>query len=187
MRNLILALDSNSQPHSWLTWQDAITLKCKNLIQYEFGEDEFRFRGGMSRISGEQSVVDISSIIVLKSKFPYKNRVPTLTNTNLFRRDLHLCAYCGFYFNEVDLTRDHINPVSRGGLNNWTNCVTSCKKCNNKKDDMLPEEAGMMLKYVPYVPDRAEGLILQNRSILVDQMEFLKNFLPKHSRMHMLN
>ena len=42
------------------------------------------------------------------------------------------------------------------------------------------------LLYVPYVPDKAEGLILQNRNILADQMSFLSDFLPKHSRVRQL-
>lgn len=186
MKNLILALDSNSQPHSWLTWQVAVTLKCKGLVQYEMGDEDYIFKGGMSRLTGERSEIDIGSIIVLKSKVPYKARVPRLNNNNLFRRDLNLCAYCGGFFMEKDLTRDHVTPVSRGGLNTWQNCVTACKKCNNKKDDNTPEEANMILRFVPYVPDRAEGLILQNRKILSDQMDFLRMFLPKHSRMHLM-
>jgi len=38
------------------------------------------------------------------------------------------------------------------------------------------------LLYAPYIPDRAEALILSNRRILADQMEFLVAHLPKHSR-----
>lgn len=187
MKNLILSLNNNGQPHNWLTWQHAITLKCKNLVQYELGDHMFRFSGGTSRSTGKQSTIDISTILVLKAKFTYRHRVPTLTNINLFRRDLNLCAYCGKSFPEYMLTRDHVKPISRGGLNIWQNCVTACKKCNNKKDNMMPEECDMLLRYVPYIPDRAEGLILQNRGILSDQMQFLKNFLPKHSRMHECN
>jgi hypothetical protein len=58
--------------------------------------------------------------------------------------------------------------------------------CNSRKDDMTLKEAGLELLYVPYVPDRAEALVLQNRNILADQMQFLKDFLPKHSRVKKL-
>ena len=51
---------------------------------------------------------------------------------------------------------------------------------------MSLKQAGMELLYVPYVPDKAEALILQNRNILADQMQFLKDFLPKHSRVKQL-
>lgn len=186
MRNLILALNSGGQPHSWITWQEAVTLKCKGLIGWEFGDEDFMFQGGVSRLTGARSQVEVASIIALKTKFQYKNRVPTLNNRNLFRRDLNICAYCGDTFRDSHLTKDHIHPVSKGGVTSWMNCVTACVRCNGKKDNLSLKEAGLELLYVPYVPDKAEALVLQNRQILADQMQFLRDFLPKHSRVKKL-
>lgn len=183
MSALILSLNHMGQPNAWLKWQDAITLKYKGMISWEYGDKDFLFRGGRSRMTGEQSQMEISSIIAIKSKFKFKPRPVSLTNKNLFRRDLHVCGYCAKTFSEAKLTKDHIVPVSKGGLTTWTNCVTACASCNARKEDKSLEQAGMELVYVPYVPDRAEGLILQNRSILADQMDFLRDFLPKHSRL----
>ena len=45
-----------------------------------------------------------------------------------------------------------------------------------------PEEAHMQLLYAPYVPNRAEFLILANRRILADQMEFLRQHVSANSR-----
>src|SRR5690606_39739695 len=42
------------------------------------------------------------------------NHVPPLNNRELFRRDRHVCAYCGGEFSYFRLTRDHITPLSRG-------------------------------------------------------------------------
>jgi hypothetical protein len=64
----------------------------------------------------------------------------------------------------------------------WTNVVTCCERCNQRKGDRTPEEAGMQLLYVPYAPSWAEHLILKNRNILADQMEFLLAFIPATSR-----
>ena len=186
MRNLILALNSGGQPHNWITWQDAVTLKCKGLIGWEFGDEEFMFQGGVSRITGERSSVEVASIVALNSKFKYVERVPTLNNRNLFRRDLHMCAYCGKEFKDHVLTRDHIVPASKGGPTSWTNCVTACTPCNSRKDDLTLKQSGLELLYVPYTPDKAEALVLQNRNILADQMQFLRGFLPKHSRVKKL-
>jgi 5-methylcytosine-specific restriction endonuclease McrA len=80
------------------------------------------------------------------------------------------------------LTRDHIVPTSRGGADSWLNVVAACEACNHKKDDRMLEECGMELLYVPYAPNRAEALILENRNVLACQMSYLKSFLPKHSR-----
>ena len=41
---------------------------------------------------------------------------------------------------------------------------------------------GMALLYTPYVPNKAEFLILSNRNILADQMDFLLQHLPQQSR-----
>lgn len=57
-----------------------------------------------------------------------------------------------------------------------------CRECNQAKDARTPEEAGMKLLAVPYTPNLAEYLILQNRKILADQMEFLKAFARKKAK-----
>jgi hypothetical protein len=41
----------------------------------------------------------------------------------------------------------------------------------------------MPLLYTPYVPNRYEHLILQNRRILQDQSEYLLAKVPRHSRL----
>ena len=99
-------------------------------------------------------------------------------------RDQHLCMYCGGQFPGYLLTRDHLMPLSRGGADCWSNVVTACRGCNHAKGSRSPEEAGMSLLAVPYVPNRAEYLVLSNRRILADQMEFLKKRFRRSSRLH---
>lgn len=60
--------------------------------------------------------------------------------------------------------------------------VTVCKDCNSKKGHKTLKEARMELLYVPYVPNHFENMILQNRNILADQMEYLLSGVPKRSR-----
>lgn len=59
--------------------------------------------------------------------------------------------------------------------------VTACVRCNNFKSGRTPEQAGMRLIAVPFVPTRAEYIYLQGRRILADQMEFLKSHFPRTS------
>lgn len=184
MANMILTLDRNGQPLQWATWQEAVIYQAKDLVKWSMGEISFIAHGGKNRHTGEQSVITVPSIISVDSSFKMKYRTPALNNTNLFRRDLNLCAYCGRQFREEKLTRDHIVPVSLGGPNTWMNCVTACKPCNNYKGNILLEDLDMELLYVPYVPDRNEALILKNRNIKYDQFDYLKAFLPSHSRAH---
>lgn len=182
MKHLILTLDETGTPHRWSTWQEGVCYKVKDLIAWSIGNESV-YHGGKSRMTGEISTVAVPSIIAVRNKINIKRRESTLTNRNLFGRDLNMCAYCGeVHDTDHKLTRDHIIPVSKGGANSWMNCVTSCKHCNNKKDDKMLEDTNMSLLYVPYVPDRTEGLILANRHIMADQMEFLMAHLPKDSR-----
>ena len=70
-----------------------------------------------------------------------------VTNTFLFARDRYRCQYCGRAIAELRpreaLTRDHVVPISRGGLNVWRNVVTACSPCNTRKANHLPSEIGM--------------------------------------------
>jgi 5-methylcytosine-specific restriction endonuclease McrA len=105
-----------------------------------------------------------------------------LTNTALFARDRHLCLYCGQHFHKTQLTRDHVLPLSKRGQDEWENVVSACLHCNVRKGSRTPQQAGMPLLAVPYRPSWVEHLILSNRNILVDQMQFLVGHLPKHRR-----
>lgn len=183
----ILTLDAQGQPHRWISHEDAITYHAKNLVAWQLGEGQgdTTFRGGENRTTGSISTITTAPIIAVKGKAAAAKRMyktPSLTNRELFRRDRHLCAYCGKTFADLKLTRDHVIPRSKGGPDTWTNVVTACESCNHRKDDMLLEECGMKLLYVPYTPNRAEALILENRNVLACQMEYLKSFLPEHSR-----
>ncbi|HPN39686.1 MAG TPA: HNH endonuclease [Melioribacteraceae bacterium] len=86
---------------------------------------------------------------------PYKKVY--LTRKNVLRRDNFKCAYCGR--SDLQLTIDHIEPKSRGGLDEWENLITACIKCNNKKGDRTPEEAEMNLRFKPFKPTHLTFLI----------------------------
>ena len=183
---LILSLDMYGVPHRWVSWQQACFYYAKNLVAWTIGERTFTFRGGTSRATGERSSITAHSIIAIRGKAMAAKgfkQTPPLNNHELFRRDRHMCAYCGSELRYFRLTRDHIKPLSRGGRDTWMNVVTACRTCNGFKRNRLPEEAGMELLYAPYVPNKAEYLILSNRRIFSDQMEFLKQHVSAHSRL----
>ncbi|MDQ6646509.1 MAG: HNH endonuclease, partial [Pseudomonadota bacterium] len=100
----------------------------------------------------------------------------------LFARDRHICLYCGEHFNRAALTRDHVLPISKRGKDEWENVVSACLACNLRKSNRTPQQANMPLLAVPYRPSWVEHLILSNRNILVDQMEFLVSRLPRDRR-----
>ncbi len=186
MTPLILRLDVTGQPLRWIPWRVAVVLDTRSMIAWNAGDNLFTFHGGFNRVSGEQSIVTISSIIAVKGKLknPRGNRlVPPLSNSELFLRDGQICMYCGQQYAEHMLTRDHVRPLSQGGKDCWRNVVTACKPCNHAKGARTPEQSGMSLLAVPFVPNRAEYLVLSNRRILADQMEFLKKRFRNGSRL----
>ena len=106
---------------------------------------------------------------------------PPLNNRTLFKRDNHVCMYCGNKFRSENLSRDHITPLYQGGKDLWVNVVAACKRCNNAKAGRTPEQAGMELLAIPFIPTHAEYIFLQGKIILYDQMEFLKQHFPRTS------
>ena len=175
-----LALDIAGVPAGWLHWQDAVYHIAAGDVLWSLGAPTAVIHGGTTRC-GERSRIELPPILALRGVRAGRllGRVPTLTSAALFARDQMLCLYCGTRHPRSALTRDHVRPVSRGGLDVWENVVTACKRCNNRKADRTPDEAGMPLLAVPYAPNHAEGLILRNRRILADQMEFLLTRVPQ--------
>jgi len=183
--HLILRTDVSGMPLEWINYRDAARLHHLNQVAYFFGIKMYELRGGTNAHSGLRTRLPIHSIIAThgNSKAIAKARdyVPPLNNRTLFKRDAHLCLYCGKHFMNSDLSRDHINPVSQGGLDVWSNVVTACRRCNNYKANRTPEQAGLELLAVPFAPNYAEYIYLKGRRILADQMEFLLTHFPRKS------
>ncbi len=186
---LVLQTDISGTPQDWLTPEDAATVICDNRVAWSSGPTAAILRGGISRCSGYQSVLEIPAIIGTRGrpKGNQADRAPTLgaSNHKLFTRDKCLCAYCATQYSPSVLTREHVLPKARGGADTWTNVVTACKSCNGRKACRTPEEAGMPLVYLPYEPNLFEDFILQRggRKILEDQMAYLLARAPAKSRL----
>lgn len=183
----LLALDAHGRVLNWISWQDAACLYARDAVIWTLGEPCIELRGGMDRFSGERSTMQLHPIIASRGHVRTKgwDPTPTLTNPALFARDANLCMYCGQEFTKPHLTRDHVQPVSKGGIDVWENVVAACIPCNSRKGNRTPQQANMPLLAIPYKPSWVEHLILSNRNILADQMEFLKSQLPKNARLRL--
>ena len=182
----VLQLDVSGRPQAWISTREAAVLYACDSVAWTLG-DIFRvMRGGMQRSTGAQSRIELHPIIAVRGSMPSRawRQVPALSNPKIFVRDRNVCAYCGGRFDFESLTREHIIPVSRGGEDSWMNCITACKACNGRKGNRLPEESGMTLLYLPYVPSLHEDMILRGRRIVIDQMAFLLASVPASSRLH---
>lgn len=79
-----------------------------------------------------------------------KYRKVPFSKPNVLRRDGFCCQFCGLQFPAHELTMDHVVPRSMWNGSDtptcWTNIVAACRKCNLKKANRTPEQAGMPLK-----------------------------------------
>jgi len=102
--------------------------------------------------------------IVRLSKYrqiPYKEII--LSRKNIVRRDGHRCQYCGS--TKAPITVDHVLPKSQGGPDTWENMIAACVKCNNRKGDRTPEQAGMTMLSTPRRPSHISFIVHSMNSI----------------------
>lgn len=182
----ILALDLAGTPVRWIDHESAAGYYTSGKVRWELGSTRTVLHGGISRLHGRQSTLEIAAIIAIDGprwRFRGGNDRTPLNRAMVFARDRHICAYCGGRYSGNALEMEHVTPSSRGGKTVWQNVVSACRACNQRKGNRTPESAGMPLRYVPYVPNRHEAFILANRRIVADQMSFLLAGVPRHSRL----
>lgn len=59
----------------------------------------------------------------------------------VLRRDDHTCRYCGASAPDVEITIDHVVPVSLGGLDIAENLVAACRDCNAGKSSAAADSS----------------------------------------------
>lgn len=121
-------------------------------VMVEAVEDSF------FRSPGSDVVVAVPRVVKFTEQVEHETYTGEMSwsRGRMLARDCYTCAYCGEWGNTVD----HILPRSRGGKDTWRNTITSCQKCNNKKDNRTPEEAGMPLLFEPKPVFRSEIILL---------------------------
>ena len=182
----VLQLDIQGTPQAWIGLEQAALHVACDAVAWVDGDGPLRtLRGGWNVAAGRQSTLDVHPIVALRgaSRVNLFDIVPAFSKAKLLRRDRHTCAYCAQVFGERELQCEHIVPESRGGAWSWMNIVAACAHCNGRKADRTPEEAGMKLVYLPYVPSRFENFLLEGRNIRADVHDWLAARLPKGSRL----
>lgn len=100
-----------------------------------------------------QQVV-VPTVLILRGYDRMLMQEMKFNRQNLLERDDFRCQYCGKNFPVKKLNMDHVVPRDRGGGTSWENVVISCIKCNSKKSNRSPKEAGMRLLKEPKRPPR---------------------------------
>lgn len=142
MDNKVLILNQDYSAISLCSIQKAFVLlyleKAEMLEKSDTG-----FLHSVTAIYPKPSVIRLQRYVHI----PYKGIA--LSRHNIMKRDHFQCQYCGANRN---LTLDHLVPRCRGGKSSWTNLITACGRCNTRKGDRTPEEAGLAIKQLPKKP-----------------------------------
>jgi 5-methylcytosine-specific restriction endonuclease McrA len=168
-----LALNSSFEPLAVLPMRRALRLVIDRKAEV-LEVDETRIFHSERHSMPAPAVIRLVRFVHVPRKFRRQ-----VTNTFLFARDGYKCQYCGRHKSVLRgrefLTRDHIVPISRGGLNTWQNVVTACSPCNNRKGSHLLEEVGMHPLHPPHEPNYVE-LVWAVRKITPTQAKYIKMF-----------
>ena len=168
-----LALNASFEPLTLVPQRRAVRLVLDRKAEILEVDEARRFRSE-SRDVPCPTVIRIVRYIHVPRRFRRQ-----VTNTFLFARDGYLCQYCGRHQRELRgrqfLTRDHVLPVSRGGANDWSNVVTACSPCNNRKGNRTPDESRMPLLSNPGEPNHVH-LVWGVRRVTAQQARWIEMF-----------
>jgi 5-methylcytosine-specific restriction endonuclease McrA len=139
-----LVLNAGYEPLTFVTIRRAVVLLLKEKAELVESHVERKLRAGRGSYP-YPLVIRLLTYI----KIPPRLSLP-VSRRWVLRRDGYACQYCGR--TDVELTMDHVLPVSRGGQTTWTNVVAACVPCNRKKANRTPEEASMHLRMQPFKP-----------------------------------
>lgn len=120
------------------TWEDWSRLRPKE------GEDIIR------GVSDEYRVPEVI-LLTDYDKMPHQRGVK-FSRRMIYKRDNYQCQYCGKHVEMDEVSIDHVVPRSHGGPTTWENCVLACVKCNARKNNRTPKQAGMKLLKEPVKP-----------------------------------
>lgn len=162
----VLVLNRCWQPVHTCAVRRSLHLLCTGHAEVVQTEGEERFKThdlrswidhsarhpGETMIRSARTAILAPKVVVLS----LYDRLPRLevrfSRRNVFLRDRFTCQYCSRVLPEAQLNLDHVTPRDKGGRTSWDNIVTSCFRCNTRKANKLPHEAGMLPRSTPLAP-----------------------------------
>lgn len=177
--NTCLLLNADYTPFGIIDWTKAIIWSLKifdkgeedySIEIIDFYKDDF--------IQGINRKFPVPAVAKTKKFLHINNYRVNFSRKNILIRDNYTCQYCDKQFCNTELTYDHVVPKStwkaKTSPTNWTNIVTCCIKCNRKKGNRTPSEAGMKLKNPPVRPQKNHQYLPVIQSLLT-----IKDNIPK--------
>ena len=166
----VLVLNSDYSFMGVISWKRSVVLMYQNKVETIKETDTVVY-------NTDKSISYIIPKIIRLVKYVkqiFKNKIP-YSKSNVFIRDNHTCQYCGVVMKLKYCTVDHIIPKSKGGQTKWSNIVTSCKRCNNQKDDRNLYDTHLQLRSIPRTPSVSEFMKKKSKKMLYNIGEILEN------------
>ncbi len=139
-----LILSPSWFPHDVANWQQAIILHYTGKAQTVESYD--------AEVSSPSVTLKIPAVMRLYELRSMHKGGVKFSRQNVYQRDGFKCCYCGERFKPRELNYDHVIPRHQGGRTVWENIVTSCYRCNGKKANRTPAQAGLKMHYAPKRP-----------------------------------
>ena len=147
-----LVLNSFRLPIQLVSWRKAFTMIVSGRAEVL---EEYEDRA----VKTAWETFQIPAVIrLLKTAVGFFRRGPRFNRSNIYLRDKGKCQYCGRAVTKTEFQIEHVVPRAQGGRTIWTNCVTSCNRCNQRKQDKTPRQAGMRLLSKPVRPKSLPGM-----------------------------
>tara|TARA_R110002110_G_scaffold198675_6_gene409155 strand:- start:4533 stop:5117 length:585 start_codon:yes stop_codon:yes gene_type:complete len=157
-RKRTLVLNADYQGLGLIGWQSAMKQVVKYQLTQKDGAHLIDWYNDDFILSCNGDKFPVPAVI-RRAQYVKKKHVP-FSKKNVFLRDQMTCQYCGkLDLTCYTLTYDHVVPRKKwklekrkGTPTHWGNIVTCCRKCNLRKGDKTPEQAGLRLKKEPRAP-----------------------------------
>jgi len=153
----VLVLNNQYQPYDVWPWKKAIQKLYKDRdIEPVYSVTGQILKHDILLRDGKGNHYDLPAVVVLRNIVGNKNDIAPYSKSNVYARDLGICQYCGIHVKPHSRTIDHIIPRAQWNdskykfkCDSFENTVLCCLKCNQKKADKTPKQAGMKLLKEP--------------------------------------
>jgi 5-methylcytosine-specific restriction endonuclease McrA len=153
----VLVLNSQYQPYAIWSWKKTMHKLYKDRdIEPVYSVTGQILKHDMLLRDGKGNQYDLPAVVVLRNIVGNNHDIATYSKRAVYYRDLGICQYCGVHVKPHSRTIDHVIPESKWDsskykfkCDSFENTVLACLRCNQKKADKTPKQAGMKLLKEP--------------------------------------
>ncbi|HVA22152.1 MAG TPA: HNH endonuclease signature motif containing protein [Candidatus Micrarchaeia archaeon] len=160
----VLLLNASLQPLNVISRRRLVVLLTRERVAFFDESARAAVEADLARRCLGEGVI----VVRLLRNISVPRRLLRPNRRNLLVRDDFSCQYCGWQGSAMELTIDHVVPVSRGGApSTWENQVVACRRCNSRKANHLAAEVHLHLRRAarPVAHEYAHLLFLRHPEV----------------------